>query len=173
MLAGPWTHGNVARRVSGALGLRRTVKWVDALVEETLAAYRDPPLDRPRELARILQKTTALRRRWRRGPVPKVAVWTPQPTAMGRIPWPVAELPDLAALARLLDLDQGELAWFADLGAWTRRAPDPLRHYRWRELPKRGGGARLVAAPKPRLKEIQRRLLRHVLAPIPTHAAAD
>jgi hypothetical protein len=31
---------------------------------------------------------------------------------------------------------------------------------------------RLLAAPKPRLKEIQRRLLRHVLAPVPVHDAA-
>jgi len=84
---------------------------------------------------------------------------------------PVADLPDLAALARLLDVDDGELAWFADLQSWERRAATPLRHYRWWTMPKRGG-VRLVAAPKPRLKEIQRRLLRHVIAPITTHPAA-
>jgi RNA-directed DNA polymerase len=172
LTAGPWTQLSAAQRVSAALGFRRRVKWVDALVEETLAAYRHPPLDRPRELAGFVRSTEAWAKRWSTRPAPKVVAWTPQPTAMGRTPWPVTELPDLAALARLLDLDQGELAWFADLRAWTRRAPEPLRHYRWRELPKRGGGTRLVAAPKPRLKEIQRRLLRHVLAPIPTHAAA-
>jgi RNA-directed DNA polymerase len=72
----------------------------------------------------------------------------------------------------LLDVDQGELAWFADVRGWARQAPAPLQHYRWRTVPKRGGGSRLVAAPKPRLKEIQRRLLRHVLLPIPTHDAA-
>jgi len=81
---------------------------------------------------------------------------------------PVADLPDLA---RLLDVDDGELAWFADLQSWERRAAAPLRHYRWWTMPKRGG-VRLVAAPKPRLKEIQRRLLRHVIAPITTHPAA-
>jgi hypothetical protein len=38
-------------------------------------------------------------------------------------------------------------------------------------LPK-GDGVRLVAAPKPRLKQIQRRLLAQLLAPIPLHPAA-
>ena len=65
-------------------------------------------------------------------------------------------------------MDDGELAWFADLRSWERRCAAPLRHYRWWTMPKRGG-VRLVAAPKPRLKEIQRRLLRHVIAPIATH----
>jgi hypothetical protein len=83
---------------------------------------------------------------------------------------PVADLPDLTALARLLDVDDGELAWFADLRFWERRVTPPLRHYRWWTLPKRDG-VRLVAAPKPRLKEIQRRLLRHVVAPIAAHEA--
>jgi hypothetical protein len=75
------------------------------------------------------------------------------------------------ALCRLLDLDSGELAWFADVQVRGRRAARPLQHYRWRAIPKRDG-FRLVAAPKPRLKEIQRRLLRHVAAEIPLHPAA-
>jgi RNA-directed DNA polymerase len=74
-------------------------------------------------------------------------------------------------LCRLLDLDSGELAWFADEQGRERRAAPALQHYRWRTLPKRGG-VRLVAAPKPRLKEIQRRLLRHVGNGIRLHDAA-
>jgi hypothetical protein len=85
--------------------------------------------------------------------------------------WPVTRLPDLQALARLLDIDTGELDWFADNRSLERAAGEPLRHYRWSALPKRGG-VRLVAAPKPRLKEIQRRLVRHVFAPIPLHPMA-
>jgi hypothetical protein len=76
-----------------------------------------------------------------------------------------------ARLCALLDIDADELAWFADQQGRERRAPSALRHYRWRTLPKRGG-VRLVAAPKPRLKEIQRRLLRHVISAIPLHDAA-
>jgi hypothetical protein len=64
-----------------------------------------------------------------------------------------------------------ELEWFADVRGIERSTREPLRHYRWRALPK-PGGVRLVAAPKPRLKEAQRRLLRHIVAPIPVHDAA-
>jgi hypothetical protein len=71
----------------------------------------------------------------------------------------------------MLDVDQAELAWFADNRGLERTGGEALRHYRWHVVPRRGG-VRLLAAPKPRLKEIQRRLLRHVLAPIPTHDAA-
>ena len=97
--------------------------------------------------------------------------WVVAPTEMAATRWPVTPLPDLGALARLLDLDTGELAWFADTRHLERRSAEPLRHYRWSALPKRNG-VRLLAAPKPRLKEIQRRLLRHVLAPIALHPAA-
>jgi RNA-directed DNA polymerase len=83
----------------------------------------------------------------------------------------VADLPHAAALALLLDLDQGELAWFADVRGLERTVDEPLRHYRWHAVERRGG-LRLLAAPKPRLKEAQRRLLRHVLAPVPVHDAA-
>ncbi|WP_446223455.1 hypothetical protein ACTWPB_27935 [Nocardia sp. IBHARD005] len=42
---------------------------------------------------------------------------------------------------------------FADRGGWLRRASQPLSHYRYRRLPK-ATGARLVEAPKVRLREI-------------------
>jgi RNA-directed DNA polymerase len=93
--------------------------------------------------------------------------WQPVGTAVVRRPAGVAELPDLAALARLLDVDAGELAWFADVRGLERTAAEPLRHYRWTTV-----DGRLLAAPKPRLKEAQRRLLRHVVALLPLHEAA-
>ena len=90
---------------------------------------------------------------------------------MAAMPWPVVELPHQGELERLLDVDAGELAWFADTRGWERQVSEPLRHYHWIVAPKRNG-VRLLAAPKPRLKEIQRRLLRHVLTAIPLHPFA-
>ena len=78
---------------------------------------------------------------------------------------------DIGALCQILAIDLGELMWFADVQSRERRAAPQLQHYRWRALPKRGG-VRLVAAPKPRLKEIQRRLLRRLDAAIPLHDSA-
>jgi RNA-directed DNA polymerase len=171
LLAGPWTRPLMHARLTAALGRRSAPRWVGALVDQVRDSYRDPPADRPRELASYLQTRPAWALAWQHRRVPRIVHWQPTPTAMVRAPWPLVELDDLSALCRLLDIDAGELAWFADARSLERRASEPLRHYRWRTLPKRDG-VRLVAAPKPRLKEIQRRLLRHVMEPIPLHAAA-
>jgi RNA-directed DNA polymerase len=172
MLAGAWSRSHLSLRVRRTLGLSRAPRWITDLTVETLAAYRTPPRDRPRELAAFLRSTRAWigsageRRRVR------VVLRRPSRREMAPGRWPVAELPDHGALARFLGVDQGELAWFADLRNWERTCAPRLRHYTWRALPKRGGGERLVAAPKSRLKVLQRRLLADVLAPIPVHDAA-
>lgn len=171
MLAGPWGRAAMLVRCRRALDRDRSPQWLLALVDQVLDAYRDAPRDRPRELAAYLQVCPAWRLAWQHRRVPHIVAWTPVATEQVRRPWPVVELADLGALAALLNVDQGELAWFADLHNLERHVGEPLRHYRWRVLPRRDG-YRLVAAPKPRLKEIQRRLLRHVLAPIPLHDAA-
>jgi len=161
----------MVRRTAVALGYARAPRWVGVLAGEVLSAYPEAPADRPGELGLFVRTTQG----WARGQaadvLPRVVRWQPRGTAVVRRRFPVAELPDLTALARLLDVDQGELAWFADLRGLERAATGPLAHYRWRAVA-HGGGVRLLAAPKPRLKEIQRRLLRHVLAPIPVHEAA-
>lgn len=171
MLAGPWTSAAMRLRTKTALGRRTPPKWLTALVDQVLEIYPDAPADRPRELAAAVQRLPAWGLAWQHRRRPTIVMWTPVPTAITTRPWPVAELPDLSALARLLDVDQGELAWFADVRGLERSVAEPLRHYRWKTMP-RATGVRLVAAPKPRLKEIQRRLLRHLLDPIPMHAAA-
>ncbi|CAM3967019.1 reverse transcriptase family protein [Smaragdicoccus niigatensis] len=82
----------------------------------------------------------------------------------------VPELPDVSALAQFLNLTPSELDWFADCGGWLRTASGPLSHYRYRQLPRRSG-RRLVEAPKPRLREIQRTINRRILACLPVHSA--
>ncbi len=53
------------------------------------------------------------------------------------------------------------------------RAPSPtLAHYHHRWIAKARGGWRLLEAPKPHMKRIQRWLLRNVLAPIPVSDVA-
>lgn len=168
LLAGAWTPLAMRRRMHRALGHSSPQPWSRALVGQLLELYPSPPLDRPRELAAVVQVLPA----WERSTLPQHIVhWYLPATAMGRTPWPVRPLATAGELARLLDLDAGELAWFADVRNLERSCAVPLRHYRWRQLPKRDG-VRLVAAPKPRLKEIQRRILRHVLTGIPVHEAA-
>jgi RNA-directed DNA polymerase len=171
LLGGPWQRREMVRRVALACGYARAPRWVGALAGEALAAYREAPVDRPRELARFLRTTQGWARAGAAPTRPRVVEWRPAATQVLRNRFGVADVPDAAALAGLLDVDQGELAWFADVRGLERGAGEGLRHYRWRVLD-RPGGVRLLAAPKPRLKEIQRRLLRHVLAPVPVHDAA-
>ncbi len=167
LLAGPWSRRTMVRRVAVALGFARAPRWVGTIVDEVLAAYVAAPADRPRELTLFVGTTPG----WERmGAPPRVVRRQPRATAVVRDRFGVVPLPEAAALGRLLDLDSAELAWFADVRGLERAVDEPLRHYRWHAVERRGG-LRLLAEPKPRLKEVQRRLLRHVLAPIPVHEA--
>src|SRR5262249_20777738 len=87
--------------------------------------------------------------------------------------WGVPALPTSGALAEWLGLRPFELAWFADChGREADAPPGPLRHYTYRWLLRRGGKFRLLEAPKPRLKAVQRRILHEILDRIPPHDAA-
>lgn len=86
--------------------------------------------------------------------------------------WQVARWETFDDCAQALDLTPGELDWFADVRGWNRRAEPPLRHYRYHWIPTASGGVRLLEQPKPRLAELQRRVLRHVLDALPLHEAA-
>lgn len=87
--------------------------------------------------------------------------------------WTVRSIRTAGELAAMLNLTVGELEWFADRRGLERRVgAEPLRHYRYRWSPKRSGGARLLEAPKPRLKRIQRFILDEILAKIPPDEAA-
>jgi hypothetical protein len=79
-------------------------------------------------------------------------------------------IPTLAELGRWLGLTPGRLSWFAE----QRDVPRPaaLEHYRHRFLAKRGGGWRLLEAPKDRLKALQREVLVGILDAVPCHEAA-
>lgn len=87
--------------------------------------------------------------------------------------WNIPPLVTPGELAAWLDLDPGPLDWYADAQARERKTPDgPRRHYDRRWVARRHGSARLIEAPRSRLKAIQRRLLDDLLAHIPPHDAA-
>ncbi len=87
--------------------------------------------------------------------------------------WGVPALPTTGDIAAWLGEEVEQLAWLADWRGLARLARDPrLSHYVYRWMPKRSGGMRLLEAPKPRLKEVQRRILREILYRVPPHQAA-
>ena len=74
--------------------------------------------------------------------------------------WKIPAITTPAELAAFLDITPAELDWFADIQGRERTCEvEALRHYRYRWVAKRSGTFRLIEAPKPRLKTIQRRLL--------------
>ncbi|MEO1205271.1 MAG: reverse transcriptase family protein [Pseudomonadota bacterium] len=85
----------------------------------------------------------------------------------------VPQLTTQGDLAHWLGLSLAQFDWFADhlRTAGETVIPD-LQHYRYHFVPKRSGPPRLVEEPKPRLKTMQRRILREMIAKVPAHPAA-
>lgn len=87
--------------------------------------------------------------------------------------WPVPSYDRSRDLADSLGLHWSQLAWFSDVKSMERdAAAEAMRHYTYRWLAKRRGGARLLESPKPILRFFQRRILHEVLDVIPAHPAA-
>jgi hypothetical protein len=163
LLAGAWEREAMIAR-AGRVFARRP-RWMPRLVDDVLAAYREAPRDRPRELAAFVETLRPRGPRVRRRPVAT--------TAMGRTPWNVPRIDTVGDLAERLELDPGQLAWLADVKSLERAARDErLRHYRYLWVPREHGPPRVIERPKARLKEIQRFLLHELLIWIPVHDAA-
>jgi hypothetical protein len=94
-----------------------------------------------------------------------------RPPALASLALPELDTP--GALAAWLEISPGQLEWFAGMrGGDRNRCAGPLRHYRFRIIDKGGGRARVIEAPRPRLRAIQRRLLGRLLDAVPTHPGA-
>ena len=87
--------------------------------------------------------------------------------------WTFRNLLLLGDLARWLDISIDELDWFADAKHQHGRTSIPiLQHYSYAFAPKRSGPPRLIEAPKPRMKAMQKRILHELLDAIPVHPCA-
>jgi RNA-directed DNA polymerase len=170
-----WRRPALAAATRSVLG--RAPRWIYPVLDEVLAAYPRAPYDRPRELAAYLARSRAFRAEIAGAPGarPEAAarpiriVGRPVgPTQTVRRPFHTTPIDDLGSLAVLLGLTFEELDWYADRRGLNHRHPDRrLQHYRHVWL-----NGRLIEAPKPRLRALQRRLLTEVIGPIPTHPAA-
>ena len=103
-----------------------------------------------------------------------VEQWLAEPQQMQPVAaaetWDLPVIESAGALARWLLLTPGELDWFADLkGLGYKKNRPRLNHYHYRVLAKRFDSIRLIEAPKPRLKDLQRQILSRILDKIPPH----
>ncbi len=82
-------------------------------------------------------------------------------------------LPTVAALADWLMLDLGRLDYHADPASRFEEHGDvAVNHYRYLIRRKANGGTRLIEAPKPRLKALQRMVLNGIVSRLPDHGDA-
>jgi RNA-directed DNA polymerase len=167
MLAGRWTVRGALNRVAEALGDRP--RWLMRVVGAIVRSHADPERDTDEdELTLILLRTPRFANR-----VTLVAVrswFFPQLDA--RIPPSLPAWTTTKAVATALDLEPGRLDWYADLRGMERRCAPEHRRYRYRWVPKRTGGYRLLEAPRPGLKRAQRVILDALLSLIEPHRAA-
>ena len=86
---------------------------------------------------------------------------------------PIPTIARLGDLAAWLGETAEQLDWLCDARRQQGRTREPvLQHYRYALVGKRDGSPRLIEAPKPRLKAIQRRILHEILDPVPVHPSA-
>lgn len=131
----------------------------EELAQRVIALVPTEPVDRRKSLRSILAELPVLQR----------VVNLVEP-AQHELRFGVPELTDLRSVASMLNVTPAELDWFADRGGWLRNSTEPLTHYRYLRRPK-ASGVRLIEAPKPRLREMQRTIARKVLASVPAHPA--
>ena len=177
LLAGAWTPSALLVRTNGVLG-SAAPKSQRALIRELLDGVATAYPPSPAWLVEFLLGS----RRFDRASasVRKGAARLPAVLQSPRFsPAPQfrdLDVPRLATpgdLADWLELTSPELEWFADARDQHRRTAVPLlQHYAYAFAPKRFGPPRLIESPKPRLKAIQRRILRAILDRVPVHERA-
>jgi hypothetical protein len=176
MLSCPADAQEITQCATRALG--RPWGWLRPLAERYVQAFASGPRPRHRQAMDFIRHDRGFSRAWRRcSHRISVAHYLTGPQPMQPVPaaarWEIPAIQSVGALAAWLELTPAELDWFADFKSLTYKSASPqLRHYHYRVLLKRSGSLRLIEAPKPRLKQLQRRILAEILDPIPLHPAA-
>lgn len=166
-MSGEWTAAGLLERATRVV--QGATPWLPALVRQVLAVYSLAPSDRSRELAAVIASRPAAERASAARPI----AWPATATRMTSNPWHLATLDDLSDVTEMLGLGDTELAWFTDPRRWARAVTDQrLHHYRVTTRLATSGAVRVLEAPKPRLKVLQRRFLAEILDQIPPHDAA-
>jgi len=164
--------------VRGSRTLGRNWHWLRPLARRYVKTFAERIRPRHRDVVRfLLQDRGFLKISSRHFHELPVVHWLTEPQQMQPVmaakTWGIPAIESVGALAKWLALTLGELAWFADLkGLGYKKGSLQLRHYHYRILAKQSGNIRLIEAPKPRLKEMQRQILTQILGKLPPHPAA-
>ena len=170
------TPQRMAERSGNSLG--RSWRWLGPLATRYRERFAGSTRPSRQEAVAFLRKDQGLREAWAKHRKSiAVAQWIPSPAVMQPVDaasgWKIPAIETVQDLEAWLQLNPGELEWFADRKHLNREHPiGPLQHYYYRLLPKKSGGLRMLEIPKSRLKFIQRQILKHILDSVPIHPAA-
>lgn len=173
-LAGDLTAESIASRAAHTLG--RDWTWLRPLAERYIASIAGHVRPRHRDAIRFLLEDRGFERARTRHKL-SIAQWLIEPQQMYPVPaaaaWHLPAIESAGALTDWLGIPLIDLLWFADLKGLGYKLPtQQLRHYHYRILTKKSGNIRLIEAPKPRLKQLQRQILAGILEQVPLHPAA-
>lgn len=174
LLTGEPIVEQIVSRAGRVLG--RRCRWLGPLARRYVAKFSGHTCPREREVVRFLLQDEGFQDASRKHKF-AIAQWVTESERMRPVAaaakWDLPVIKSVGELANWLGITLGELQWFADLKGLERRKNSPrLRHYHYRTLIKLSGKVRLIEAPKPRLKEMQRKILTEILQKIPPHPAA-
>ncbi len=159
-----------------ALGENTCPAWLPVMIAEIMASTATPYPPGPDQLANLIRGSAAFTEIWDLGqPRPHVAKVSVAPPKFAPIaPFRDIGVPELAtteALATWLSLSVPLIEWLAKPQTHRLR-PGSARHYSYAWIPKRARPPRLIEAPKPILKGIQRQILHDILDRVPPHESA-
>lgn len=177
LLAGEWTPKDLNRQAARFFGreLRRyRRRLIHGLIESTPTPYAPTPAFllahlRSSELFYVLSSAKQTKER-----PPVVVLEAPLFAPISAFAGvSVPELRTSADLAEWLGIPRDQLDWLADTRRQHVRTVIPvLQHYFYAFSRKRNGFPRLIEAPKPLLRSIQRRILHEILDLVPPHQSA-
>ena len=175
LLAGEPTVDQASARLAQTLG--RRWRWLRPLAKRYVKAFAGHVRPHRREVTQFLRQDRGLQQaRAKYRDEISIAHWLAQPQIMQPVPaaarWNIPPIESVGALAERLGMTVTDLLWLADLKGLASKIDRPLlQHYHYRVLPKPSGRIRLIEIPKPRLKDVQRHILFHILNKIPPHPA--
>lgn len=164
---GSWNAQAIAQRISHAL--RETDDWIDELSNRIVNQF--PRLPETAQLEQFLRSNAQLVNLKNNNNL-RLYIYPlteSQPIISANLP----QIFSTNDLADWLRVTEDDLEWFADRAALAADHPqEKLRHYLTRCVAKKQGGYRLLEAPKPTLKAMQRKIHDHMLTQLPTHPKA-
>lgn len=175
LLAGEAAVDQLTARLAHTLG--REWRWLRPLARRYLKAFPANTRAGRRDVIKFLRDDRGFQSACLKHHDISIEHRLTEPQRMRPVPaaatWTIPPIESVGGLAEWLGISVTDLIWLADLRGLTSKLNRPLlRHYHYRVLPKSSGNIRLIEIPKPRLKDVQRQILFHILNKIPAHPAA-